>query len=98
MKNLPVTKNLKPIELIFPQTKKVSSLEKIQMSFKLHVTNLTADVFLYLNGQKIDMYYSIPSGKYSFTVYPKNGKNIVEIFYLVNGCKSPSVINTFRSK
>ena len=98
IENLPVDKNLEPVEVISPIINKVSSVKKFQISFNLQVTNLTTDVFLYLNGRKLDMYYSIPSGRYSLKFFPKKGKNVVEIFYLVNDCKSPSAFNTFVSK
>jgi len=96
--NLLEDNNLKPVKLFSRETKTVSRKEKIQIPFELLIENSPADVFLYLNGQKLDMYYSIQSGRYSFNIYPKVGKNIVEIFYLVNGCKSPSVFNKIISK
>ena len=96
--NILEDKNLKPIKLISRKAKTVSRKEKIQIPFELLIQNSAADVFLYLNEQKTDMYHSIPSGRYSFNIYLKNEKNIIEIYYVVNGCKSPSVFNTFVRK
>jgi hypothetical protein len=98
IENLPVDKNLVPVELTLTLADKISSLKKVKISFELKIKYSTADVFLYLNGQKIDMYYSIPSGSYTFNFYPKKGNNIIEIFYLVDDCKSPSVFSSFASK
>ena len=75
IENLPVDKNLEPVVVISPIINKVSSVKKFQISFNLQVTNLTADVFLYLNGRKLDMYYSIPSGRYSLEwLKPETGE------------------------
>jgi len=91
-------KHLNPIKLISHGIETISSKIKIQITFELLVANSTADVFLFLNGVKNDMYYSIPSGRHTFNIYPKRGKNIVEIYYLVNGYKSSSVYKNFVRK
>lgn len=96
--NILEDKNLKPIKSISRKAKTVFRKEVIQIPFELLIPNSAADVSIYLNGQKTDMYYSIPSGKYSFKFFPNSGNNVVEIFYLVNDCKSPSVFYTFVSK
>ena len=90
-------KNLKSIKFI-SKTKTASNKAKIQIPFELLTRTSATDVLLYLNGQKTDMYYSIPSGKYTFNIYLKNGKNIIEIYYVVNGCKSTSIFNTIIKK
>jgi len=97
-KNILEDKNLKPIKSISRKAKTVFRKEVIQIPFELLIPNSAADVSIYLNGQKTDMYYSILSGKYSFKFFPNSGNNVVEIFYLVNDCKSPSVFYTFVSK
>ena len=91
-------KNLKSIKLISPETKTTSNKAKVHIQFELLKSSTAADVFLYLNGQKTDMYYSIPSGKYAFNIYLKTGKNIVEIFYIINEYKSTSIFNTIIRK
>jgi hypothetical protein len=96
--HLVTDKNLKSIKLISPKTKTALNKAKVQIPFELLRSSTAADVFLYLNGQKTDMYYSIPSGKYTFNLYLKTGKSIVEIFYIINGCKSTSVFNTIIRK
>ena len=88
-------KCLKPIKLISHRIETISSKIKIQIPFELLIKDSTADVFLFLNGEKSDMYYSIPSGSYAFNIYLKKGKNVVEIYYLADGYKSPSVYKTF---
>jgi hypothetical protein len=91
-------KNLNPLKLISPKTKLASNKSKVQIDFKLLTRSFEVDVFLYLNGQKTDMYYSIPSGRYSFTVFLERGTNNVKIYYVVNERKSPSVNKTFMTK
>lgn len=98
IENLPVDKKLMPVELTVPSADKISSSKRVRISFELKTKYSAADVFLNLNGRKIDMYYSIPPGSYTFNFYPKKGNNIIEIFYFVNDCKSPSVFSTFASK
>jgi hypothetical protein len=92
--DLRIDKKLKPIKIISNKGKAFSSNGNTKISFELLSPNSTADVFLYINGNKSDMYYSVPSGKYSFNLYLETGKNIIEVYYVVNGYKSPSVFNT----
>jgi hypothetical protein len=96
--DLPVDKNLKPIRLIFTKRNVISSKGILKIPFELLVSNATVDAFLYVNGNKSDMYYSIPSGKYSFNCYIEKRINNVELFYISNGCKSPSVYETLVRK
>ena len=91
-------KYLKPIKLISHGIETIASKIKIQIPFELSVKNSTADVFVFMNGEKSDMYYSIPSGSYAFNVYLKKGKNVFEMYYLADGYKSPSVYTIFIRK
>ena len=88
-------KNLKPIRVISVQKKGLLSKRKIDILFELLIENLQADIFLILNGQKTDMYYSVTSGKYSFrNILLQPGKNELEIYYRVQMSKSPSIFIT----
>lgn len=88
-------KNLKPIRVISVQKKGLLSKRKIDILFELMIENLQADIFLILNGQKTDMYYSVTSGKYSFrNILLQPGKNELEIYYRVQMSKSPSIFIT----
>jgi hypothetical protein len=85
-------KNLKPIRVISIQKKELLTEKKINILFELMIEAFKADVFMILNGQKTDLYYSITSGKYSFrNILLKTGKNVLEIFYRVQMSKSPSI-------
>jgi len=88
-------KNLKPIRVISVQKKGLLSKRKIDILFELMIENLQADIFLILNGQKTDMYYSVTSGKYSFrNILLQPGKNELEIYFRVQMSKSPSIFIT----
>ena len=94
-KDLIENKNLNPVKFLSQSLKKKCSVDKISIPFQVIVQESIVDVFLFLNGIKSDMYYSVPSGSYSFVIYPNRGKNRVEIYYLLYGHKSPSVYRTF---
>ena len=88
-------KNLKPIRVISIKKRELLTKSKINIPFELMIDKLHADIFLILNGQKTDMYYSVTSGKYSFrNILLRPGKNILEIFYRVQMSKSPSIFIT----
>jgi hypothetical protein len=88
-------KNLKPIRVISIQKKELLTKRIINILFELMIEKLQADIFLILNGQKIDMYYSVTLGKYSFrNILLQPGKNILEIYYRVQMSKSASIFVT----
>jgi hypothetical protein len=90
-----LNEKLKPIRVLSIQKKELLTKRKINILFELMVDKLQADIFLILNGQKTDMYYSVTSGKYSFrNILLKPGKNILEIYYRVQMSKSPSIFVT----
>ena len=68
-------KYLKPIRLISSKNKNVHSKVETQIHFELNIYDSQADVYLYLNGNKSDMFYSISSGRYHFNVYLESKKN-----------------------
>ncbi len=91
-------KQLKPIKLISSKNKNAYSKTGNRIYFELNILDSHADVYLYLNGSKSDMFYSIPTGRYCFNVYLDNEKNEIEMYYLLNSCKSPSVFKTIVRK
>ncbi len=91
-------KYLKPIRLISTKNVFAHSREEIKIHFELNIYGSLGDVYLYLNGNKSDMFYSISSGKYHFNVHLENKKNDIEMYYILNGCKSLSVYKTIMRK
>jgi hypothetical protein len=50
-----------------------------------------SDLFLYVNGKKIDMYYQVPPGLYSFkNVRLDRKENLIELFYRIGNRRSIS--------
>lgn len=98
IKDLRIDKNLKPIKLISNKSEAIPTDVKIKIFFQLLIANSKTDVFSYLNGRKTDMYYSVSSGRYSFSYYLKKGKNVIEMYYVMNDCKSLSVFKTLIRK
>ena len=85
-------KNLKPIRVISIQKKELLTEKKINILFELMIRAFQADVFMILNGQKTDMYYSVTAGKYSFrNIFLRAGKNVIEIYYQFQTIRSPSI-------
>ena len=89
-----VDTHLKGLKLLTSVPKTVSTKKKVRIIFELSIQTSTANVFLFINGQKTDMFYSITPGKYSFCLYLNQGKNTIEIFYVLNSFKSPSIFRT----
>jgi len=85
-------KNLKPIRVISIQKKELLTKKKINILFELMIRASQTDVFMILNGQKTDMYYSVTAGKYSFrNIFLRAGKNVIEIYYQFQTIRSPSI-------
>lgn len=88
--NVPIDKSLKPLKIISTSPNNLL-LNNQSISFELACENSNANVYLFLNRKKRDMYYSIPKGKYTFkNVLLNQDKNSIEIFYVIEGSKSPS--------
>lgn len=88
--NVPIDKSLKPLKIISTSPNNLL-LNNQSISFELACENSNANVYLFLNKKKRDMYYSIPKGKYTFkNVLLNQDKNSIEIFYVIEGSKSPS--------
>ncbi len=51
----------------------------------------SADIFLFINNTKRDMFFQVPNGTYTFKkVLLKEDKNIIEVFYRIGNKKSLS--------
>lgn len=95
IEKLQVNSKLKPIKII--SLKKNHSPKKLFIKFILQISNSSADVYLFLNGNKSDMFYSISSGEYSFNnIELITGKNLIEMYYVHNGLKSKSTFLTLN--
>lgn len=89
-------KSLKPIKFLSHIAGSIISSGKIKIPFEVKIPTSGIDIFLKLDGIKSDMYYSVPSGKYVFHAYPPIGKSTIEIYYILNGFKSPSVYSAIK--
>ena len=87
---LPLNEKLKPLGIISTKVNRTS--DALNISFELLLNNSTADVFLYQNNVKKDMFYSITSGEYTFrNIMLTAGKNVIELFYTTRMSRSSSV-------
>lgn len=95
IEKLQVNSKLKPIRII--SLKKNHTSKKLFIKFILQVYNSSADVYLYVNEFKLDMFYSVSSGEYTFNnIKLMTGKNFIEMFYVQNGVKSKSTFLTLE--
>lgn len=95
IEKLQVNSKLKPIRII--SLKKNLTSKKLFVKFILQVYNSSADVYLYVNEIKSDMFYSVSSGEYTFNnIELMTGKNLIEMFYVQNGVKSKSTFLTLE--
>lgn len=91
IEKLPTDLTLKPIKLISIIKRKSKNI--LTIKFKLEDLISLADVYLFVNGYKKDMYYSVPSGIYRFNFRELQcANNLIEIFYIQNGVKSESTL------
>jgi len=96
IENVPIDKNLKPIKIVVTSQNN-RSVNSLNISIELACGSSYANVYLFLNEKKTDMYYSISNGKYSFkNIHLNQGNNLIEIFYLIESSKSPSTCLTVK--
>ncbi len=77
---------------------KVTSIQKklsekeLSVEFVVQDTNCFFDVYMFVNNQKQDMFYSVPYGAYCFrNLKLRKGKNSLQLFCVQNGFKSKTV-------
>ncbi|NWF88928.1 MAG: hypothetical protein HXY50_05625 [Ignavibacteriaceae bacterium] len=76
---------------ILPRTKKTPG--RFRISINLDIQTSIANVFITVNGEKTDLFYSVCSGKYVFNIYLKKGKNLIGIYYTISG-ETSSIVHT----
>ncbi len=85
-KQLPI---LKFNNLIDSQT---TSKAEMDVEINVPVVSKVVDLFLFVDHYKLDMFYQIFDGKYSFRkVQLHKGENLIEFFYRIGGRRSSSV-------
>lgn len=62
-----------------------------EISVELELNELSANIYLLINGRKADMFYSVSSGTYTFrSIHLEKGSQMAEVFYQIGNRKSPS--------
>lgn len=90
---LPIDKNFPRVKLL--HIRKTKSNQSIKIVFDLGQIDSRMNVYLFINGKKVDLFYSVMKGQYSFNnIFLMTRKNEVEIFYVSSKRKSPST--TFK--
>ena len=63
----------------------------IEISVEIELNEMSANVYLLINGRKTDMFYSVGSGRYTFRSIPlEEESQMAEVFYQIGNRKSPS--------
>ena len=69
----------------------VTKNDKIDITVVLPPRIRYADIYLFINSEKIDMYYAVSAGKYTFrNVRLRTGENKIELFYTLGNIRSNS--------
>ncbi len=83
--SLPILKFINLQDTAYVDTNRINITVEVPIELK------RADLFLFLNRKKIDMYYQIPPGTYSFKNVRLNQKeNLIELFYRIGNRRSLS--------
>lgn len=98
LNELKVEKNLQPIILLQKKYLDKINNPKVIIEFKLPKQNILVDVYLFCGGKKKDMYYSVSEGNYKFEMPLKDFKKGIELFYVSNNKKSPSIFLSDKKK
>ena len=68
---------------------------KVELPHKIKYAN----IYLFINKEKIDLYSSVKGGEYTFrNVRLRNGKNNIEIFYTLGNIRSSSTSIIINNK
>jgi hypothetical protein len=82
------------LQLIPPKiinTVKTISRFNTEISVELELNEMSANIYLLINGRKADMFYSVGSGEYTFRgIHLEEGSQIAEVFFQKWERKSPS--------
>ena len=71
--------------------------EKLDIEVEIPPGIKKADLFLFINQIKKDMFYQVDTGKYIFkNVKSDKGKNYIELFYRIGGKRSSSAYCRFN--
>ncbi len=97
LSTLKIDKKLPLLKLTNLKDSLKTAEDKISFNVKLNNKINYADLYLFVNGIKRDMYYQIPGGDYKFKyVKLKEGENLVELFYRIGGKRSSSVYSVIK--
>jgi len=65
--------------------------EKIDIKVNLPSKIRNADIYIFINKQKIDLYYNVKGGQYTFRgIRLFAGKNNIEVFYVIGNTRAKS--------
>lgn len=92
MDSLEINNEFIPVDVISINKLQILKLKNVRLKFELNIPNAIADIYLYVNGNKKDMYCLVPSGTYEFDIFPQEGENNIELFYVSNNLKSKSTV------
>ena len=72
-------------------TTQTTEKEKVNIKVLLPQRMRYANIYLFINKEKIDLYYAVNGGEYTFrNVRLRTGKNYIELFYTVGNIRSNS--------
>lgn len=86
--SMKINNDLKSLKLKNIKLVRVKGSAEVQVTFEMTNIHGTADVYLFLNNRKKDMFYSITSGIFNFNLMLNRGRYSIKIFYVDCGYKS----------
>jgi len=87
----PIREKLPLIKIPDFDTTQTTTNDKVNIKVVLPSKIKYADIYLFINKEKIDLYYSVNGGEYTFrNVRLRIGKNNIEFFYTLGNIRSRS--------
>lgn len=87
----PIGEKLPPIKIPDFDTTQTTKENKVNIRVVLPSKIKYANIYLFINKEKIDLYYSVNGGEYTFRkVRLRTGKNNIEFFYTLGNIRSRS--------
>ncbi|MCH7827418.1 MAG: hypothetical protein IIB83_04960 [Bacteroidetes bacterium] len=95
----PIRERLPLIKVHNIDTTQTLNSNKINIKVELPHKIKYANIYLFINKEKIDLYSSVKGGEYTFrNVRLRNGKNNIEIFYTLGNIRSSSTSIIINNK
>jgi len=89
--NYPINEKLPLLKTPDYNERQTTEKGKVNINVLLNKRMRYANIYLFINKEKVDLYYAVNGGEYTFrNVRLRTGKNYIELFYTIGNSRSNS--------